>query len=448
MIRTVHQYSNGKISNEDMVQLEAVAADYRIVKQYVYNRYSGIGSMDKLYPGYTVQNEMTCCGLRQKLDMPSVYYNLAIFDALGDIKAEWTRTKGKIADNIKANENLTEEERHYLRYVIKISTAYTAVLRHTDYELPISFGNIFSKQDIKRLNNYLCRQTRRHLKSPSVKCTDGFQVSERAYRYGSGGIYLTVKAKRRRVFIPLTDRNQYTRQLFVRLDRENSSVTIDVPVEVRCRARGGKNQIGLSVSYQAMYTSSSGNKYGERLGAYLQELANWMRERKAVRKQLYNRVPLTDDIICNNFGDKKYRAQKNRYDEKLKSYINHEINRLIQEEEPEMIFIPKLPQTHSFSGDKRFNRTMTVWRRGYIRQRLLQKCEAGGITVAEVFGKDISNCCCRCGKPGLKKNGFFYCESCGWEGEDRLNAAVNALNRGKAADVHSTSFRMNTVDCI
>ncbi|WP_373266116.1 zinc ribbon domain-containing protein [Hungatella hathewayi] len=448
MIRTVHQYSSGKISLEDMDRLEAVAQDYRNIKQYVYNRYGGIGSMDKLYPGYTVQNEMTGCGLRQKLDMPSVYYNLAVFDALGDIKAEWTRTKQKIADNITANINFTEEERHYLRYVIKISTVYAAVLRHIEYELPQQFEQVFSAQGIKRLNSYICRQTRRHLKPLNAKCADGFRMSERAYRYTSGGISLTVKEKRKRVFIPLTDHNQYTRQLFIRLNREKSSVIIDVPVEVRCRTGGGRNQIGLSVSYQVMYTSSSGRKYGEKLGEYSQQLADWVRERNTVRKRIYRQEPLSDKIICNNLGSKKYLAQKNRYDERLKSYINHEINRLIQEEEPGTIYIPKLPKTHSYSGGKRFRQIMVMWRRGYIRQRLQQKCETAGIAVVEVFGKDISNCCSHCGGSGSKKNGIFYCNSCGWEGEDRYNAAANALNRGKMTDVHSTSFRMNVEDHI
>ena len=84
--RTIHQYNKEPLSDEDMKKLQEIADDYRKVKNYVYSRYGGIGSLAKLYPGYTIQNEMTDSGLREELAMPSVYFYRAVFDALGDIK--------------------------------------------------------------------------------------------------------------------------------------------------------------------------------------------------------------------------------------------------------------------------------------------------------------------------------------------------------------------------
>lgn len=46
-----------------MNKLLEIARDYREVRNYVYTRYGGIGSLSKIYPGYTVQNEMTAGGL-------------------------------------------------------------------------------------------------------------------------------------------------------------------------------------------------------------------------------------------------------------------------------------------------------------------------------------------------------------------------------------------------
>ena len=60
--KTVHQYSKERVSDEDMKKLLDVADDYRKVKNYVYTRFGGIGSLSKIYPGYTVQNEMTDSG--------------------------------------------------------------------------------------------------------------------------------------------------------------------------------------------------------------------------------------------------------------------------------------------------------------------------------------------------------------------------------------------------
>ena len=39
-----------------MKKLQEIAGDYRTVKNYVYQRYGGIKSLSKIYPGYTVQN--------------------------------------------------------------------------------------------------------------------------------------------------------------------------------------------------------------------------------------------------------------------------------------------------------------------------------------------------------------------------------------------------------
>ncbi len=68
--RTVHQYNKEPVPAEDMGKLQEIAEDYRQVKNYVYTRYGGTGSLSKLYPGYTVQNEMTDSGLRAELSLP------------------------------------------------------------------------------------------------------------------------------------------------------------------------------------------------------------------------------------------------------------------------------------------------------------------------------------------------------------------------------------------
>ena len=60
--KTVCQYNREPLSDTDMQKLTDIAGDYRTVKNYVYQRYGGIASLPKIYPGYTVQNEMTASG--------------------------------------------------------------------------------------------------------------------------------------------------------------------------------------------------------------------------------------------------------------------------------------------------------------------------------------------------------------------------------------------------
>ena len=122
--KTVYQYNQIPISAADIERLQEIARDCREVKNYVYDRYSGIRSLPKIHPGYTVQNEMTKSGLREKLGLPSVYFYLSIFDALGDIKSQWARTKSRVGQNIRNNPNLSAEDRHYLRFVMKQSQCF------------------------------------------------------------------------------------------------------------------------------------------------------------------------------------------------------------------------------------------------------------------------------------------------------------------------------------
>lgn len=434
--KTTRQYSEGPISDEDMGKLLEIAGDYAKVKEYVYVRYGGIGGLGKLYPGYTVQNEMTRSGLREDLGMPSVYFYLAVFDALGDIKSQWTRTKTKILELIGRNENLSEEEKHYLRFLMKVDNAFEAVLNRRPMALPAQIREQYEKLavqvDAEKLNGYLCRQVRScHKKCGLSKGQDGktgasgFSVAERAYRYGESegrkGIFLSAKEKRRRIFVPLTDGNRYKSQLYVRLYPQEGRITIGIPIQVAVRRHEDYlNQVGISLGMYTMLTTDQGHCYGEELGKYQLAYADWVREQSKIYSR--NRE--------NNPGRKKYEAKKRRLTEQLHSYINHELNRFFEEEKPEAVYFAKLPGPQGGGQNKKINHSVGLWQRGYIRSRLMQKCREHSVETVEVFGKDISRECSGCGALGSKAGGGFCCAVCGMTMDEKTNTARNALKRG------------------
>lgn len=176
--KTVYQYNKVPIADADMARLQEIAEDCRNVRNYVYGRYGGIGSLGKIYPGYTVQNEMTQSGLRDRLGLPSVYFYLAVFDALGDIKSQWTRTKKKIEKNIRSNEGFTPEDRHYLRFVMKQGSCFESVMSGGEPSLSGNwdekYKEVSGKVDTHKLDRYLRRQVRRHLIRPHTESADGF----------------------------------------------------------------------------------------------------------------------------------------------------------------------------------------------------------------------------------------------------------------------------------
>lgn len=431
--KTVRQYSKGPIPEDDMDRLLEIASDYAKVKRYVCGRYGGIRSLSKIHPGYTVQNEMTASGLRGDLGLPSVYFYLAVFDALGDIRGQWAETKSRILQLVGRSDSLAEEEKHYLRFLLKVGNAFEAVLNRKPVVLPEEiqrqYERLAGQVDADRLDRYLCRQVRkacgergRRKERPAAR---GFSIAERAYRYGEkdgqGGIFISVKERRRRVFIPLTDGNRYRSQLRIRLFPEEGRLEIDVPIGVSVRRNhGNQNRVGISLGMYTMLTTDRGHAYGVELGRYQTEYAEWIREQ--ARSYSRNRE--------NNPGRKKHDAKKRRMEEQLHGYINQELNRFFREEEPVQVYAVKLPKPMGGGLNRKINHSVGLWQRGYIRSRLIQKCREHSVEYAEVLGKDISRECSICGAAGEKREGMFRCGACGQGMEEKTNTARNVLKRG------------------
>lgn len=424
--KTVRQYNSAPLSEADMRKLQEIAGDYRTVKNYVYQRYGGIKSLPIIYPGYTVQNEMTASGLRASLGLPSVYFYLAVFDALGDIKNQWTQTKGRIEKCIRENENLTPEDRHYLRFVMKQSDCFEAILLEKEIQLSEAWEKTFREVrtgvEENRLNQYLRRQVRRHFKKMHTDTVDGFSVSGKAYRYDDHGIYLAIKEKRKRIFIPLTDNNRYTKQLYIRIFPEKRNVIIHAPVERKVRQHEDyRGEIGLAMGIRTMFVTDKGSIYGEKYSDHQYALSEYVREGNIRYRRNKDKNP----------GRKKYMAGRERREEALHTYINAEINRMLRTEKPGVIYLPKLPQSSKAGVNKKINSSVSMWQKGYVRNRLTQKCREQAIELIEVFGKDISNECSQCGATGQKENDVFTCKACGAKLSERENAAKNALRRGQ-----------------
>ena len=139
--KNIWQYSE-KLDDETMSFLREIAIDYNKVKNYALARYSGIKSIDKLVPGYEILNEMRAGGLRQQLNLPVVYFEMAIFEAIWDIKAMWQNLKNKITSLANQNEDLSDDDKSYIRLVMKINSVYSAILNDRQYEMPQKAANL------------------------------------------------------------------------------------------------------------------------------------------------------------------------------------------------------------------------------------------------------------------------------------------------------------------
>ncbi len=429
--KIVRQYNKTPLSDEVLQKLLELAADCRTVKNYVYQRYGGIKSLPKLYPGYTVQNEMTKSGLRAKLGLPSVYFYLAVFDALGDIKTQWAQVKRRVFENIRQHSGISPDEKHYLRFILKIDACFQAALLSQTPKLPLHLRRAyeqFEKQvPTEKLQSYLRRQVRKKLRPLHTDKADSFSLTEKAYRYADGGIYIASKEKRKRLFLPLTDKNQYSRQLRLRIDEETNGIELQIPVAARVRQSRGKKELGIALGMFVLLTTDEGKLYGKGFGAYQNALIEHIQRANARREK--------------GAGRKKYKAKKKRLEAALHDYVNRELNRFFREERSAKLY---LLQPFSARGGGTKSASVHLWQKGYIRKRLEQKCREQKVGVAYVaHGKDVGRKCSRCGGEGVRKGSEFSCPRCGlrlFEGE---NAARNVKKRGEESDLNPSEAAVN-----
>ena len=329
------------------------------------------------------------------------------------------------------------EDRHYLRFVMRQSQCFEAILLGREIKLPEGWEEGYRAVcvgvETGRLNQYLRRQVRRHLSKPYTEAADGFYVSPKAYRYADHGIYLSMKESRKRLFIPLTDNNRYTSQIYIRLYPEESKVVLGIPIEIKQRHPAGYGgEMGVAMGLKCMFVTDKGNAYGERYLEYQSALTDYVRERLSRHRK----------NAKNNPGMKKYYAGKERLEAALHGYVNAEINRMLEIEKPGSIYLPKLPANAKAGVSRKVNATVSMWQKGFIRSRLERKCQERSIVLEEVFGKGISTECSGCGMQGLKEGDMFYCLSCGLKMSDKQNAAKNALQRGRELRKKTDSIEM------
>ncbi len=424
-----------------MERLLDIAKSCMTVRNYVYQKYSGIQSLEKIYPGYTVQNEMTVSGLREKLNLPAVYFYPAVFNALREIKTQWAHVKRNIYAAINKNDRFTPQDKHYLRFAIKFDGCFANILNgrpvrlqgetRQRYESIVSQLQGDQEERIKNLNRYLCRQVRKKLHKIHTDKFLYFSVWERGYRYGEAknsegqkrrGIFLTTKEPRKRIFIPLTDANQYRGILDIKLKPEKGSVEFLVSVFADIKSHKDYcNEIGISLGLWNMLTTSTGYTYGAEFGRMQKELYDYgIRERRIYGKES-SKAPR-----------RQYIAHREKMEATLKNYVNREINRMFESEKPAKIYMAKLPPNQEGENYYLFR----VWKKGYVTQRLKWKCRQNDIEIIEVFGNRLSAECSVCGAFSERQQGHLYdqfqCTSCGYTEDRKINAAKNALNRGKS----------------
>lgn len=431
IIKITWQYSEA-LPEETMAFLKGIAADYCKVKNYVYGKYSGIKNLNHLTPVYSILNEMRYCGLREQLNLPMVYYELAIAEAAANIRSRWGTVKNKVRDLINKNENLSSDDKLYLRTVLKINSTYAAVLNRQEYEMPQNVEGVAI--DVKRLNNLLCRLTRRYLTVPETERADSFRISPNGYSYKDGSICIVCRTPRKRISIPLRDGRVFDRQIQIHI--KDNYIALAVPIKAKIKKHEDYTNIVYAyIGRQDMLTLSNSNVYGASLDELTDSETDRLARKNQERYKIYTAYTRSvedgnkkkvENIKENNLGKTKYDKQKQKEKLRTTTFINAEINRMIREEKPARIVITR-PVTKNKSKIyvKSVNRRLTRNFNSYIRERLAYKCKIHSIELVEINSNGTGKTCTICGAEGKRLKREFLCENCGIKTSIALNSARN-----------------------
>ncbi|WP_317720138.1 hypothetical protein [Clostridium tetani] len=223
MIKTVKQYSY-ELDDNIIKELSFIGKKYKNVKNYIYSRYSGINSIPLLKKDRQIRDQWVKTKFAEQWKLPSRYWKLALSEAFGNIRTEWTNIKNRVKEQCKINDNLSNEDKHYINYILKFNDYYYKVLTNQSFEIP----KIFKDKDLnyKYLNSLIKRYTRRYKGRISYsKNGRTFSIDTGLYRYKDGCINITSTKKGKILSIKLTDNNQYDRTMIVK--RIDNKIEID-----------------------------------------------------------------------------------------------------------------------------------------------------------------------------------------------------------------------------
>lgn len=447
MKRTVKIKANC-LNNEDKILL--IGTVQRNIKNYVWSRYSGIGSLLK-QSGWTIRDELIQKDLLSN-KIPKTLSRIAIEKSASTIKTNWIATKKKVKQAIAQNENLTKADRHYLFLCLKHTPTLYNILNYKKVDYNIDYLKDL-KIDVHRLNNLLRRYIRRYKTKPHTNKANIILTSN-LYKFNPINKEFSFTGKKKNSQIELTlignipklkgtlelVKNQKTNQyyLHVPLDRIITKKNMTDESEI----------LGLDVGITDLITLSNGSVYGansaELFYTLSDNLVNKNRSRLFSYKQkLEERISTEQDqskksileqklknLENNNLGSKKRISKISKYKSRIASHINCELNKMIKEEDVEEIVREDLNWANKKKNVSRKQQNrFSTWAKGLLLERLSIKLAEKGTKETIVNPAYTSQICCKCNHFGIRKGKEFKCSNCNISIDADFNASINIKKR-------------------
>ena len=455
MKKDIKNYSYNNLPQEDLILISKTCEDYAKAYNYFSERYSGIRNIvntsSKINTRINIRNKLyTDSCFRKEYPIQVNLWKCALEDATSNIRSMWGNLFNKIRRKMYRNENLDDVQRHLINYLFVCKEDLERVLNQKHPKVPVGFTEEIIEDKFKKT----CKLIRRYIyrykpkKSKNSK-KRSYNLTNDMYKYKEkdGILYISIMTskKGKRVDIPLKSNIIFSKNIRVVLDRDKGRIILHSCIETtKSTNKPLKNkEIGIDKGINKTIATSTKQTYGENVSSILEKKLAWedkkikgrQKHLKAYTKalQLGNTVK-ANKILENNLGKKKWNRIENRYQETMKSRINHSIRLFFEKEKPSTIVLEDLTFT-SWSKPmySKTKRKLSSWYKGYLDEKLCYLADYYNCKVIYVNPAYTSQTCSYCGHVDKNSRKFeiFQCTNCGEEMDADINGAINILNRSK-----------------
>ena len=430
-------------NNEDEILL--IGTVQRNIKNYVWSRYSGISSLLK-QSGWTIRDELIQKDLLSK-KITKTFSRVAVEQSASAIKSNWITTKKKVKKAIAQNENLTKDDKHYLYLCLKHTPTLYNILNYkkVDYQTDCLKA---LKVNVHRLNNLLRRYIRRYkTKSHTNKANVLLTSNLYKFNFNNNTFIFSGKAKHSRLEISLIGNVPKLKgTLELVKNQKDNQYYLHVPLDriiIKKEMTEQSEILGLDIGITDLITLSNGSVYGANSAELFYNLSdnlvNKNRSRLFSYKQkLEHRISIEIDpskksilelklknLEENNLGSKKRISKIGKYKSRIASHINHELNKMIKEEDIEEIVREDLTWSSKKKNvSKKQQNRFSTWSKGLLLERLSVKLAEKGIKETIVNPAYTSQVCCKCNHLGNRKGKEFKCSNCNLSIDADFNASI------------------------
>lgn len=447
MKRTVKIKANCS-NNEDEILL--IGKVQRNIKNYVWSRYSGISSLLK-QSGWTIRDELIQKDLLSK-KIPKTLSRVAVEKSASTIKTNWSLTKKQVKKAIAQNENLTKDDKRYLYLCLKHTPTLYNILNYKKVDYQTDYLKDL-KIDVHRLNNLLRRYIRRYKAKPYTKKANVILTSN-LYKFNTNNriFMFSGKAKNSRIEISLIGQVPKLKgTLELVKNQKDNQYYLHVPLDRIINKKEMTEQseiLGLDVGITDLITLSNGSVYGansaELFYTLSDNLVNKNRSRLFSYKRKLEQRILTEqnqskkvilelklkNLENNNLGSKKRISKISKYKSRIASHINHELNKMIKEEDLKEVVREDLNWVSKKKNiSKKQRNRFSTWSKGVLLERLSVKLAEKGIIETIVNPAYTSQVCCKCNHLGERKCKEFKCSNCNLSIDADFNASINTKKR-------------------